>query len=110
MMREVVLMMALLPGMALAEDWRALTGSEIATALSARELVYTDGTRQSFAADGATYYDDTTGHWRIEGDQYCSVWPPSDRWACYGVEVSGLDVRFVAADGSASQGRYDDLK
>jgi hypothetical protein len=108
-MRKLVLILTVWPAMAFGDDWKALTGSDIATALSARELVYTDGTRQNFAADGATFYGDTTGAWRVEGDQYCSIWPPSDRWACYGVEVNGLDVRFVAADGSATQGRYDDL-
>ena len=108
-MRKLAMVMAMLPTFAVAEDWRALSGPEITTALSARELVYEDGTRQSFKANGATYYGDTTGSWRIEEGQYCSVWPPSDRWACYGVEVNGLDIRFVATDGSATAGRYDDL-
>jgi hypothetical protein len=109
MMRVTVLMLAALPGMTLADGWRTLAGGEIPAALSDRELVYADGTRQTFRPGGETYYADTTGHWRVEGDQYCSVWPPSDRWTCYGVEVSGADVRFKAADGSATQGRYDDL-
>jgi hypothetical protein len=108
-MRALALVLAIWPTLAFGDDWNVLTGPEITTALSARELVYEDGTRQSFKADGATYFGDTTGTWRIDGDQYCSVWPPSDRWACYGVEVSGLDVRFVAADGSATTARYDDL-
>jgi hypothetical protein len=109
-MRRAVLAMVLIPCMALAEEtWTPLTGTAITTALADRELVYADGTRQTFRPGGETYYGDSTGNWRIEGDQYCSVWPPSDRWACYGVAVNGLDVRFVAADGSATQGRYDDL-
>jgi hypothetical protein len=109
-MRLATLVLAILPLAALAQDgWKPLTGAEITLALSDRELVYADGTRQTFRPGGETYYGDTTGSWRVEGDTYCSVWPPSDRWACYGVEINGLDVRFMAADGSATQGRYDDL-
>ena len=44
----------------------------------------------SFSPDGNTgYYSmsrpPSTGGWRIQGNQYCSVWPPSDRWECYDV-------------------------
>lgn len=47
--------------------------------------------RQSFSKSGQTAYVDagsnkTYGQWMIRGDKYCSVWPPSDRWVCYGVE------------------------
>jgi hypothetical protein len=107
-MRGLAIIMALLPGMTMAEDWRALKGPEIPTALVARDVIYADGKRQSFKADGATFYGDTIGRWRVDGDSYCSVWPPSDRWACYGVEVMGQDIRFVGADGSATEGQYVD--
>ena len=107
--------LALAPCMALAEDWQKLDGPAITLALSARVLGYADGKTQSFAADGVTIYtadSDQSGHWRVEGDRYCSVWPPSDRWTCYGIEAEagGLDIRFVAGDGSATVGRYVDLK
>jgi hypothetical protein len=105
-----VLLAAMLPGMAAAEEWQALKGPEITTALTARVLTYVGDHRQDFMADGRTLYDDSWGSWRVEGDQYCSQWPPSDRWECYAVSVSGLDVRFVAKDGSVTEGRYGDLR
>lgn len=104
-----------LSGFALADDgWVTLAGDEIGPALSARHLVYDGGATQQFNADGSTDYESgrpSHGSWRVEGERYCSVWPPSDRWACYRVERSadGLALRFVAEDGSASVGRYDDL-
>lgn len=100
--------------MQVADGWNALTGAEIVTALTARHLVYEGGATQQFNADGSTIYEDgsvSSGRWRVEGDLYCSVWPPSDRWTCYGVARSadGLDLQFVAGDGSVTVGRYDDL-
>ena len=97
-----------------ADDWRILDGPAITLALSSRALSYEDGSSQNFFADGATSYKNGTtslGRWQVLGDEYCSQWPPSDRWACYAVkaEAAGLDLRFVAADGSSTQGRYIDL-
>ena len=47
--------------------------------------------RQYFNRNGETPYIDeagakTFGRWLVRGDQYCSQWPPSDRYVCYGVE------------------------
>jgi hypothetical protein len=60
-----------------------------------------DSWRQSFAKNGETIYIDasgakTYGEWLVRGDKYCSLWPPSDRWVCYGME-SG-----AAADGKTT--------
>ena len=99
-----------LPGMAMAEDWKTLTGPEITAALTARVVQYDGEHRQDFMADGRTLYDESRGSWQVEGDQFCSQWPPSDRWTCYGVAARGLDLRFIAADGSETQGRYADLR
>ncbi|WP_309667381.1 hypothetical protein [Tabrizicola sp.] len=109
-MRRLVLMLALWPSVVAAEEpWRGLTGPEITTALSERVLQYADGTRQDFMADGRTLYgEESWGSWRVEGDEYCSVWPPSDRWACYSVEIRGLELRFTDG-GEPSVGRYVDL-
>lgn len=54
--------------------------------------------RQFFNHNGETPYIDeagakTFGRWLVRGDKYCSQWPPSDRYVCYGVE------RSVEADG-----------
>ncbi len=112
---SVIALAAFLPFAAQADEgWVALKGADVAKALTARHLAYDGGATQGFGADGSTDYQagsPSHGSWRVEGDRYCSVWPPSDHWACYGVERSadGLSLRFVAEDGSASVGHYDDL-
>jgi hypothetical protein len=97
---------------AAAEDWIALTGPEITQALTARVLGYPDGTLQDFKDGGQTIAGAATGRWTVQGDLYCSVWPPSDRWDCYDVARSarGLDIRFTGDDGSVTVGRYVDLQ
>lgn len=101
---------------AAAEDWRALPGAEIAQALTARSLVYEGGATQDFRADGRTLYEaggaPSWGTWRVEGDRYCSQWPPRDAWDCYAVEAEarGLDLRFVGEGGDLTVGRYNDLQ
>jgi hypothetical protein len=112
-MRYVVLLMAVvLAGSAGAQEWRALLGPEIATALTGRTLKYETAT-QDFRTSGRTLYiagGPSWGNWRVAGDQYCSQWPPGDAWACYDLQVdqSGLRLRFVSASGSITEGRYDD--
>ncbi len=111
-MRSALMMFLLCATPAMAEDWTTLSGDQITQALTARLLRYEDGARQQFNADGTTIYespDISHGQWRVTGDQYCSQWPPSDRWSCYDVAQNGLDIRFVAGDGSAAIGRYADL-
>ncbi len=105
----------LAPTTAMAENWHPLDAPAIAQALTARVVAYKDGATQQFNADGSTTYTTTHpshGAWRVTGPQYCSQWPPSDKWSCYDMAVSenGLDLRFTAGDGSESVGRYIDLK
>lgn len=101
--------------LALAEPVRAqdrrLDGAGVTLALTDRTLVYDNGASQIFTAGGATTYDSGTpsqGRWSVREDRYCSVWPPSDRWACYDLTLSddGQIVTFVADDGSTTAGRY----
>ena len=87
-----------------------LDDAAITMVLSGQSLTYDDGTKQVFKADGQTIFDNGTqslGRWRVQGDRYCSLWPPSDRWACYDVTQSadGLAISFVADDGSTSTGQ-----
>jgi hypothetical protein len=108
-----VLAIALLAGPVAAEEWQVLSGAQVRDALAARVLGYADGATQNFFADGRTLYEKGSpswGRWRVEGDRYCSVWPPSDRWACYGVERRGIDIRFSADGGAQTVGRYVDLQ
>ena len=85
--------------------WEKLAAADLA----GHRVTYPDAV-QSFAADGGTIYragDPSSGHWRDEGGRYCSVWPPSEHWVCYGLERDGRRVRFVADDGSATEGVLD---
>lgn len=71
-----------------------LTGPEIQALLADATVVGGSGDgafKQYFAPTGQTTYVGTEatpsqGSWRVTGDQYCSVWPPSGTWACYDVE------------------------
>jgi hypothetical protein len=105
-MRRRTTMMALM-----AVLWPALAAADDAAlrqALEGRVLVYADGTRQDFAPDGTTHYGDTTGTWFLREGRYCSVWPPSDRAACYDVAVDGAQVTFTGDGGDAVTGTYAD--
>lgn len=95
-------------------DWQVLHGEQLRAALEGRTLVYTSGAWQEFRATGRTLYnagEDSWGYWRIQGDQYCSQWPPSDLWACYdlqasGGQASGGGLRFVGASGEVTEAGY----
>lgn len=106
-MRLVWVAALCLPDVALA--WEVLDGAGIEAALTDRTLVYEGDITQTFRASGVTEYivrDVSLGRWAVRADQYCSVWPPSDRWDCYIVEAEGVQIRFVASDGSVSVGTY----
>jgi len=74
--------------LAASADETKMTGAEVADALTGNTAIYEGGViKQIFAKSGATPYWDgsrlTHGSWRVTGDQYCSVWPPNNVWACY---------------------------
>jgi hypothetical protein len=88
----------------------------IASALTARSIVYDDGATQTFEPDGGTTYVEherrSHGEWYVDGGgRFCSFWPPSYR-ACYDlhwiVENGGVvGLRFSERDrGSVFLGRY----
>jgi hypothetical protein len=94
---------------------RRLSGTEIRATLDGRTIVGEgDGGiwRQSFAKDGDTRHAMGAGHsdgfWDVRGDQYCSRWPPGDRWTCYDVLSDGTTVTFVSPAGERSTGRVQD--
>ena len=106
-----VLFALLMTGKAQA-DGAKLTGAEITSTLSEKETVGTDNGKASsqiFRVGGATFYsvgdNQTTGNWKVEGDKYCSVWPPSENWVCYDVFREGSSVTFVSPSGKASSYR-----
>lgn len=72
-----------------AEETR-LNDVEINEALNDQTALYVDGViRQFFNSNGKTPYWDghntTYGSWKAIGNQYCSVWPPSQSSSCYNV-------------------------
>ena len=110
-MRQIIfaLLMAL-PATVQAQDWTLMSGDEIREALTGRVLSY-GSSWQDFRASGRTLYNagaDAWGYWRIQNDQYCSQWPPSDLWACYDMERDGDRLRFVGAQGDVSVATYKD--
>ncbi len=104
------IMVFALPAQVFAADWTPLRGAEIAVALDGRGLDY-DGANQRFFASGRTLYnagEDSWGYWRVNGDKYCSQWPPGQVWDCYRLERSldGLSLRFLDPEGRPFVGKY----
>ncbi|MEP3639381.1 MAG: hypothetical protein ABJN14_19190 [Paracoccaceae bacterium] len=109
-MRLFALIFFVIAGPACADDWVALTGSQTRTALEGRKLQYANAW-QEFRSSGRTLYNarqDSWGYWRIEDDQYCSQWPPSDLWACYRLEQKGEMLRFVGEGDDITEAAYAD--
>ena len=89
-----------------AEAGDALSGQGIAALLTDATLYGTDHgqpVEQVFLKSGATFYSipngQSQGSWKIEGDQYCSAWPPNPSFVCYDVINDGASVTFVSAGG-----------
>ncbi len=100
---------AVLPVKLAADGFAVMDGAQIKAALTDRALVYGDGSTQDFRASGRTLYNagrDSWGYWAVRGDQYCSQWPPADGWYCYDMARNGDVMRFIAEDGSYSDGVY----
>ncbi|WP_033838284.1 hypothetical protein [Mesorhizobium loti] len=88
----------------------AMKGPEILAALKGAH-VQGDGWSQDFDDGGATSYtrgdSHQIGRWDVRGDQYCSLWPPSDAWACYAMTIDSSNpaheqVTWISAEGSRS--------
>ncbi|KMW57159.1 hypothetical protein AIOL_002120 [Candidatus Rhodobacter oscarellae] len=106
-MRGLVAVLVALAGPAWAE-MAPMTGPQIQAALEGRKLQY-DNAWQDFRASGRTLYNagrDSWGYWAVRGDQYCSSWPPGDGWDCYDMARDGDVLRFIAGDGSFTDGVY----
>ncbi|HHB81049.1 MAG TPA: hypothetical protein ENK83_04790 [Aliiroseovarius sp.] len=109
-MRALTMILLLLPGAGFAGDFVPMSGHEIRAALTDQSPSY-GAARQVFYTSGQTLYEDkrpSWGRWRVTGDQYCSQWPPSELWSCYDMARNGATLRFIAADGSTSDGTYEE--
>jgi hypothetical protein len=89
---------------ALAET--VLKGPAVLEMLSDKTLVNShDGKSiaQIFQKSGMTLYLEngaqSQGFWKVEGDRYCSQWPPNETWSCYDVLQDGNSVTFVSKSG-----------
>lgn len=84
-----------------------LTGSEITSVLRDAVLTADGGVSQIFQASGVTFYLQGTaqsqGFWKVDGDAYCSQWPPNESWACYRVLRDRQRIVFVSASGARSE-------
>jgi len=90
--------------------WAPMSGAQIKEALTGRALQYASA-HQDFRASGRTRYvagRESWGYWRVEGDAYCSQWPPSDLWACYSMARRGDALRFIGASGDTTDATYRD--
>ena len=88
-------------------DEVTMKGANILATLKGAHVEGPDWT-QSFDDGGATIYTkggtQSPGRWDVRGDQYCSLWPPSDVWACYAMTIDTSDpaheqVTWISADG-----------
>jgi len=90
------------------DTWQPMTGPQITAALTGATLQYASAT-QDFRASGRTQYVSgrpSWGYWQVRGDQYCSMWPPSDLWACYDMARRGDMLRFIGATGDTTDGTF----
>ncbi|MGA9254661.1 MAG: hypothetical protein WBV71_19715 [Roseobacter sp.] len=109
-MRKLTLLAWLLTcGFAQAADvWQPMSGKDTTQALTDRKLQYAQAW-QEFRRSGRTLFntgDDSWGYWGVKSDQYCSMWQPSDVWACYDMARSGVRLRFIGAAGDTA-GAFD---
>ncbi|WP_420586748.1 hypothetical protein [Ruegeria sp.] len=108
-MRRFALILALWPEFLTAEEFQTLTGDEILAALTGQKLDYGDGVWQTFDEAMLTQHysgSPSSGRWAVRDDRYCSLWPPSDLWACYDVQQSGKVIRFVDDAGGTTDGTF----
>ena len=110
-MRRFALILSLWPGLLAADEFQRLSGDDILTALTGQKLDYGKGAWQTFDDTMLTQYFSgrpSSGRWAVREDRYCSLWPPSDLWACYDVLQSGRVIRFVDDSGGTTDGTLID--
>ncbi len=89
-------------GLVLAEETK-LSAGQIAAALSDKTLHGEGEIEQIFQKGGMTIYtadgNVSQGLWKVDGDAYCSQWPPNETWSCYDVMQDGSKITFVSKSG-----------
>ncbi len=106
---RAVTLSLIVAGAAQAQDWIVMNGAEITEVLTDRSVTYDNGATQRFFASGRTLYthgEPSWGSWRVEGNEYCSLWPPSPDWDCYAVQSANPDgIVFLDDFGNRFEGR-----
>ena len=98
-------------------DGDLVQARDMANALTAGTLIFTDGATQTFTADGKTTYIEqgrpTQGEWAVVRDgEFSSFWPPAYRaaytvrWIVEGGAVTGLSFTQTKS-GARFDGRYE---
>jgi hypothetical protein len=80
-----------------------LTGAEMRSILYDK-ILYGKDIEQIFQESGVTFFSaggsQSQGNWKIEGEKYCSQWPPNQAWACYDITQDGNKITFISKDGN----------
>jgi hypothetical protein len=104
-MKALALFLLLLTCTAQASETK-LSGTEITLLLQDVTLAaHEDGRRitQIFQRAGVTLYvvdgQQSQGFWRVQGDKYCSQWPPHENWDCYDMTRGGKTIAFISSTG-----------
>jgi hypothetical protein len=83
-----------------------LSGAEMQTILNDK-ILYGKDTEQIFQKFGVTFYsaggNQSQGNWKIDGEKYCSQWPPNQAWACYDIMQDGNKITFISKDGDRTE-------
>jgi hypothetical protein len=83
-----------------------LTSAEMQNILSDK-ILYGKNVEQIFQKSGVTFYsaggNQSQGNWKIDGEKYCSQWPPNQAWACYDIMQDGNKITFIAKDGNRTE-------
>jgi hypothetical protein len=110
-MRAIVYLVLLISTPVQAEDI-SLSGAEITQTLSDVTLTAIDNNNhisQIFQKAGVTLYivdgQQSQGFWKIQGEKYCSQWPPHEQWDCYDMTRNGKIITFISSAGK----RYEML-
>ncbi len=104
-MKRILLASLLLIGTAQAAETK-LTGAAMQTILYDK-ILYAKDTEQIFQKSGVTFYstggNQSQGNWKIDGEQYCSQWPPNQAWTCYGMTQDGNKITFISKSGERTE-------
>lgn len=106
-----VAVMATLAGEAVAQGWEPVFEDQaIFDAFADRTVTFDAYTFQTFGAAGETRFlteRAADGLWMARDGQYCSQWPPSERWECYDIQLREAQVKFIGPNRTESIGTFD---